>query len=38
MNPSAFWAVDSGPIVATVVFVVLAALALYHARSFPKKL
>lgn len=34
---SEFWAFDAGPIVATVVFVVLCALALYQARSFPKK-
>jgi len=35
---SDFWAYDWGPILAVILFVVLPAIALYHARSFVKKL
>lgn len=35
---SEFWAYEAGPAVATVLFVALPLLALYHARTFVKKL
>lgn len=35
---SEFWAYGAGPALATVLFIVLPGLALYHARTFVKKL
>jgi fumarate reductase subunit C len=35
---SEFFAYGAGPIVAIVLFIVLPAVALYHARTFVKKL
>jgi hypothetical protein len=38
MNVSEFWAFGAGPALAIVLFIVLPAIALYHARSFVNKL